>query len=159
MALTQLQPLLKGMEMGERRFLFGLEKTSDDRLKWSPGGEGKTPLDVAGRLSGFLGFFTHMLQNGGMPERPAGPAPSPGSRQEATSGIEAAFRQLRTQIEGMSESDLAQSLPTPWGSTITAGEMLGWVPGVTSYWQGQLNYIQTCYGDMDPNMPPGWGHD
>jgi hypothetical protein len=56
MALASLQPLLKGMAMGERRFLYGLEKTPDDRLKWSPGGEGKTPLDVAGRVAGFLGF-------------------------------------------------------------------------------------------------------
>jgi len=30
---------------------------------------------------------------------------------------------------------------------------------VTAYWQGQLNYIQTIYGDVDPNMPPGWGQE
>jgi len=32
------------------------------------------------------------------------------------------------------------------------------INGVTAYWQGQLNYIQTIYGDVDPNMPPDWGH-
>jgi hypothetical protein len=37
--------------------------------------------------------------------------------------------------------------------------MLSYLGGVTGYWQGQLNYIQTAYGDMDPNMPPGWGHE
>ena len=124
MAIASLQSLLKGMEMGQRRFLYGLEKTPDDRLKWSPGGEGKTPLDVTGRVSGFLGFFTHMLQNHTMPERPSGPAPSPGSREEAKASVEAAFRQLRAHIEGMTESDLAQTLPTPWGTTVSIFQAL-----------------------------------
>src|SRR5436305_3777938 len=122
MALASLQPLLKGMAMGERRFLYGLEKMPDDRLKWSPGGEGKTPLDVAGRVAGFLGFFTHMLKNHAMPERPSGPAPSPNSREEANASVEAAFRELRAHIESMTESDLAQTLTTPWGTTTPAGE-------------------------------------
>jgi hypothetical protein len=100
-----------------------------------------------------------MLKNHAMPERPSGPAPSPGSREEANASVESAFRELRAHIESMTASDLAQTLPTPWGTTTSAGEMLGWISGVTAYWQGQLNYIQTCYGDVDPNMPPGWGHD
>jgi hypothetical protein len=159
MAIAPLQPVLKTMAMSERRFLYGLDKTPDDRLSWSPGGEGKTPLDVAGRVTGFVEFFTHMLQNHTMPERPSGPAPSPGSREEAKASITAALQQLRAHIERMTESDLTQSLPTPWGTAVTASEMLGWIGGVMGYWQGQLNYIQTIYGDVDPNMPPGWGHE
>jgi hypothetical protein len=30
---------------------------------------------------------------------------------------------------------------------------LGSTMSVTMYFQGQLNYIQTVYGDLDPNMP------
>jgi DinB family protein len=159
MAVSQLQSLLKGMEMSERRFLYGLDRTPDDRLNWSPGGEAKTPLGVAGRLTGFLSFFSHLLETGAMPERPDSLPPPPENREAAKSAVAAAFRRLATLIEGMSEEDLARPLPTPWGTAVPAREMLGWINGVTSYWQGQLNYIQTIYGDVDPNMPPGWGQE
>jgi len=159
MAVSQLQPLLKGMEMSERRFLYGLDRTPDDRLNWSPGGEAKTPLGVAGRLTGFLGFFSHLLETGAMPERPASLPLPPENREAAKSAVAAAFRRLGTLIDGMQEGDLARPLPTPWGTSVPAREMLGWINGVTSYWQGQLNYIQTIYGDVDPNMPPGWGQE
>jgi hypothetical protein len=157
MSIAALQPLVKSTKMAESRFLYGLDRTPDDRLGWSPGGEAKTPLDVAGRLAGFLGFFNHLLQNHTMPERPAGPLPSPGSREEAKAAIEGAFERLRAILENMTETDLSRPLPTPWGTSIPALEMLGWINGVTGYWQGQLNYIQTIYGDVDPNTPPGWG--
>ena len=159
MAVSQLQPLLKGMGMAERRFLYGLDRTPDDRLNWSPGGEAKTPLAVAGRLTGFLGFFSHLLETGAMPERPASLPPPPENREAAKSAVEAAFRRLETLLTGMREGDLARPLPTPWGTMIPALEMLWWINGITGYWQGQLNYIQTIYGDVDPNMPPGWGQE
>ena len=85
MAVSQLQPLLKGIGMARLRFLYGLDRTPDDRLNWSPGGEAKTPLAVAGRLTGFLGFFSHLLETGAMPERPVPLShrrarPKPGSK-------------------------------------------------------------------------------
>jgi hypothetical protein len=159
MAMESLQPLLKAMGMSERRFLYGLDRTPDDRLKWSQGGEAKTPLDVAGRVVGFLGFFSHLLESQTLPERPSSPPPSPGNREEAKAAVGAAYARLRALIERLTEADLDKAVPTPWGTTMPAREMLRAINGVTGYWQGQLNYIQTIYGDMDPNMPPGWGHE
>jgi DinB superfamily len=159
MAVNQLQPLLKSMGMARNRFVYGLDRTPDDRLGWSPGGEAKTPLAVAGRLAAFLGFFSHLLETGSMPERPSGPMPVPESRAAAKSAVEAAFRRLEAQIQGLSEGDLARPMPTPWGTSIPALEMLWFVNSITGYWQGQLNYIQTAYGDTDPNMPPDWGQE
>lgn len=159
MANNQLQPLLKAMGMGRNRFLHGLDKTPDDRINWSPSPDAKTPLGVAGRLSAFLEFFSHLLETGAMPERPSSPPPPPANREAAKGAVEAAFRRLGALIERMSEGDLARQVPTPFGTMISAREALGWVPGVISYWQGQLNYIQTIYGDLDPNMPPDWGHE
>src|SRR5579885_1020303 len=106
MANASLQPLLKTLGMSERRFLFGLDRTPDDRLRWSPGGEAKTPLAVAGRLAAFLGFFSHLLETGSMPERPTCPPPSPESREAAKSAVEAAFRRLEAQLNGLREEEL-----------------------------------------------------
>jgi hypothetical protein len=159
MASNQVQPVLTSLRMSRNRFLYGLDRTADDRLGWSPGGEAKTPLGVAGRLTLFLGFFSHLLETGSMPERPSGPPPVPENRAAAKSALEAAFRRLESQIEGLREADLTRPLPTPWGTQVPALEMLSYLGGVTGYWQGQLNYIQTAYGDTDPNMPPNWGQE
>src|SRR5438093_11688466 len=102
MAIAPLQPLLKTIGMTQSRFLFGLERTPDDRLSWSPGEMAGTPLQIAGKLAGFLGFFTHMLQEHTMPERPSAPPPPPGSREEAKAAVEAAYGRLRTAIEALS---------------------------------------------------------
>jgi hypothetical protein len=158
MAITQLQPLLGTLRMTQSRFLYGLERTPDDRLGWSPGETASTPLQIAGKLAAFVGFFTHMLRERSMPERPATPPPPPGSREEAKAAVEAAYGRLRTAIEALSAADLDHPLPTPWGATVPLVEMLWWLNGVIGYWQGQLNYLQTAYGDTDPNMPPDWGH-
>lgn len=159
MALTQLQPLLKNAGMARERFLYGLDQTPDDRLAWSPGGEAKTPLAVAGRLTLFLQFFAHLLETGAMPERPASLPPAPESRSAAKAALEQAFSRLEGLIEGLREGDLTRPMPTPWRTSIPALEMLWSLPTVLGYWQGQLNYIQTAYGDTNPNIPPTWGHE
>src|SRR5205807_1503100 len=112
MAVSQLQPLLKGIGMARLRFLYGLDRTPDDRLNWSPGGEGKTPLAVAGRLSGFLGFFSHLLETGAMPERPAGPPPSPENREAAISERPLAGRAMNPRTDLLLDQiGLLQRLP------------------------------------------------
>jgi DinB family protein len=157
MAIASLQPLLKTVGQAQSRFLYGLEKTPDERLNWSPSETASTPLQIAGKLAGFLGVMAHMFQERTMPERPPTPPPPPGSREEAKAAITAASGRLQSAIERLSEPDLSQTVTMPWGTTVAIGELIWSVTGVIGYWQGQLNYLQTAYGDMDPNMPPDWG--
>jgi hypothetical protein len=49
-----------------------------------------------------------------------------------------------------------RELPVPWGGTVPLKQMMWFLMGVPGYLQGQLNYAQTIYGDMAPNIPPSW---
>ena len=81
--------------MGQRRFLYGLERTPDDRLGWSPGEAEKSPLAVAGSLNGFLTFLAHMLTHREMPGREGGPQPPPATRAAAQGALEHSFSAVR----------------------------------------------------------------
>jgi DinB superfamily len=157
MSVPQVQEVLKGLAFGERRFIYGLECVPDDRLNWSPGGAAKTPLQLAGKTADFLGFFSTLLETRKRPDFGGSWPPPPQTRAEANAKLEAAFARLRAVVTALSEVDLSQIVPAPWGEA-TIGQAIGWINGVLSYHQGQLNYVQMAYGDEDPNMPPEWGH-
>lgn len=159
MAIPQGEQLLKVIDMSRTRFLYGLDRTPDDRLDWSPGGSATTPLQIAGKTVRLLSVLAELIQNRTMPERPASPPPPPQSREEAKAALDAAFERMRTVIAELSETDLEQTVPTPWGVMTPTAQALWFINGAIGYCQGQLNYVQTAYGDTDPNMPPGWGQE
>ena len=156
MALPQVQPLIKTATMARDRFVYGLEKVPDDKLAWSPGGEAKTPLQLAGTVEGFMGFMTQLVSTGAMPERGGERPAAPETRGEAQERVTNAINGAIAVMEGASEADLQKQVPVPWGGTVPAVEMMFGVCTVLGYFQGQLNYLQTSYGDMDPNIPPSW---
>jgi hypothetical protein len=158
MALPLVKPLMKHVEMARSRFLYGLDRTRDDRLKWNPGEAALTPLELAGKTARFVGFMTHYFEHRAMPERPASPPPAPQSREEAKAALDASFRRMLEVLDGLTEADLQQTVTTPWRQTVALGEVLWTIPGIIAYHQGQLNYLQLAYGDTDPNIPPEWAH-
>lgn len=144
------------LEMSRQRFLHGLDCVPDDRLSWSPGESSHTPLQLAGRLAGFLDHRTRLLTSPpGAPVTRSAPA-IPSSREEARSRVGEAFGRLASAVEGLSEGDLDSPVMAPWGAEVPAGVMLLTVLNVVGYFQGQLNYCQLSYGDTDPNIPPDW---
>ena len=158
MSREVVQYAQRGLEMARTRFLYGLDKTPDDKLEWSPGGSAKNALQLAGKLAGFLTFFDHILQHQTWPERPATPPPAPSDRDAAKNAVHAAFSKVQATIAGLTEEGLAKQAAAPWGAQLTLAEWVTAVGGVVAYHQGQLNYLQLAYGDEDPNIPPEWRH-
>jgi hypothetical protein len=156
MAIPEISPATGQLKMAKARFLFGLDRTPDDRLTWSPGASAKTPLQLAAKLEGFLSFMAHLIQHRAMPERRGDPPPDPTNREEAKQRVAAAFGRLNDVLNGLQAADLEQPVPVPWG-TSSLRDIVWGVGGVIAYHQGQLNYCQLAYGDEDPNIPPGWG--
>ncbi len=154
MASARINDLIKNVEMARTRFLFGLDRTPDDRLNWSPGGEAPTPLQVAGKIATYAGFFAGLLRG----EPPAGRQmpPAPETREAAKELVDSALRTLASALGGVSEEDFDRTYTAPWGAPVTIGEMIWWLPLVCGYAQGQLNLIQLSYGDTDPNIPDEW---
>lgn len=155
MPIPQAHLVLKGLVSGQRCFLYGLDKTPDERLNWSPGEAGKTPLQVAGSLAQFLTFIAHTLAHPETPRREGGSPPPPETRDSAKESIDSGCAAVRRAVEGLEPADLTGKPPVPW-SEGTVEEILWVINGTILCHQGQLNYIRLCYGDKDPNIPQNW---
>ncbi len=156
MPIPQAQLILKDLVLAQHRFLYGLDRTPDERLDWSPGEARKSPLQVAGTLAQFLNFIAHTLASQEMPSWDVDSLPSPVTRDAAKEAVATACAALRRAVEGLEPADLTRKPPPPW-SEETLEEVLWQINGTILYHQGQLNYLQLCYGDRDPNIPPNWG--
>jgi hypothetical protein len=154
MPIPQAHLVLKGLVLFQRRFLYGLDQTPDERLNWSPGEAEKTPLQVAGSLARFLIFIAYTLAHRELPREGDYPPP-PGTRDAAKAAIDSGCAALRRAVEGLEPADLTAKPPAPWGED-TLEEILWLINGTILYHQGQVNYIQLCYGDKDPHIPPDW---
>jgi hypothetical protein len=158
MAVEEIKPLLRAIRMGRERYLYGFSKVPDERLNWRPVGHAHTGLELCNRVSTFLYVIHGVIRDGAFPDRTALPAP-PDSREEAVALLNSRFDELLATLEGLSEADLERAAPTPWKEQTTVRRWIDNLLGVIGYHQGQLNYFQLCYGDKDPNIPPGFGLD
>jgi hypothetical protein len=148
--------MIKNIGLARDRFVFGLEQVPEDRLTFKPSETSASPLEVAGKMAGFTAFLGQFIAEGTMPDRSGGPKPAPASREAALEAVNGGFAGMVERLGALSDEDLNRSLTMPWGTVTSARDMLWGVPAVVGYWQGQLNYLQTVYGDMEPNIPPSW---
>src|SRR5437764_873458 len=158
MANPLLNDMVATLEMARERFVYGLDKVPDDHLEWTPGGASRNALALAGRQAGFLGFIAHAIRSGAMPERSGGFPPPPENRETARAAVEGGFNALIEAVRGLSDEDLKKELTAPWGAKHPIAQWLWFISSVVGYGQGQLNFLQLCYGDEDPNIPPSWQH-
>jgi hypothetical protein len=133
-----------------------LEKTADDQLTQKTSETAKTPLEIAGQVAGFLGYFALMLKGEPLPDRSAARPPAPETREAAIAAADGAFRRLEQVLTELTDEDLARPLPLPWGGTMPTAGMVVFAIGAPLYFQGQLNYAQMIYGDLDPHIPDSW---
>lgn len=156
MPAIDLSTVVKSLGSARERFVYGLEQTSDDQLAKSASETAKTPLQIAGSVAGFLGFFALMLKGEPLPDRSGGTPPAPESREAAIKAVDGAFRRLEQVIPELTDEDLVRELPVPWGGTLSIATLITFALGSSLYFQGQLNYAQTIYGDLDPHIPDAW---
>jgi hypothetical protein len=103
----------------------------------------------------FVGFMGPMLASGARPDRNA-EWPVMETREAAIEQVDAAFRRLEATVAGLTDEDLQRPMTVPWGAVVPTSAMVIFGVGALGYIQGQLNYAQTIYGDMEPNIPPQW---
>lgn len=151
----ELEAAAVALERARTRFLFGLNKTPEDRLEWSAGGSATSPLQIAGKLLNFLRFLAPFFREQAMPPPPPDGTP-PATREEAAAAIDQAFRELSEAIAGLSEDDLSAEPQVAWMAPMSLRAWLMLSFQGLGYYQGQLNYIQLAGGDVDPNLPPEW---
>ncbi|MGV3724558.1 MAG: hypothetical protein ACO1SX_26990 [Actinomycetota bacterium] len=155
MPSIDLADVAKSVEMARERLIYGLEQTPDEQLNQSVTETAKSPLRIAAFAVRFVGFMGPMLAAGTLPDRNA-EWPEPKTREEAIQMVDTAFRSLEATIVGLTEEDLQRPMMVPWRAVVPTSTMVVFGVGALGYIQGQLNYAQTVYGDMEPNIPPQW---
>jgi len=128
-----------------------------DKMTVSPMGKARTPVDFTAECAGFNFMVAKTL---------AGEAIQPRSDEErqayyasldtydkAVVEFKKSVEALKTGLEGATEEHLFSETTTPWGMTVTVYRLLTMAMGHMMYHDGQINYIQSLYGD-DQNH---WG--
>jgi hypothetical protein len=139
---------------------FFVETTREDRLNWEP------PVDGAGETRGVLeqveecvivnGLFTTLLQ-GGEVDREA-------ARQQRCNFVDVAdanaqlivsAQQFADAIRALTDADLEREYPF-WRGPVRGENLIEMPYRNMSYHCGQINFIQTLYGDQEFHIPPTW---
>ncbi|MBM3500757.1 MAG: DinB family protein [Armatimonadetes bacterium] len=139
---------LTQMMTGE--LLLALQYTSDENLDWVPMGSAKTPRAIVVECAAGYQWLAAELR--GEPNAAAvweslKPEDYP-TREALTELVQASETGFLASIGGLSEADLEQKRQVFWGEETVRDLM--WMGMIhTNYHVGQLNYIQTLWGDTE----------
>lgn len=126
--------------------------TPDDKLNWQPLDNGRSIVEQLVECTLANRKWTSILRTRAYAD--IGQAVAEKAYGELTPWNRVAARlretaaDLATEIEAVPDADLAQLLDTPWGPYSLARSCMHAYWNMT-YHEGQINYIQTLYGDFD----------
>lgn len=140
------------------RMLRNLGKFPDDRLNWSPSSTARTPLQIVAHCGFSLGFITTMLNGTPYPTPTMAEADAEflamestiKTREEALARWALGLDAFVAHLEQIKDDDLDKMVKLPFGM----GELpLSYMVGVGSMHTrehlGQIEYLQTIYGDRE----------
>ena len=138
-----------------------LERTAqavpEDKLQWRPLDNGRTVLDLLGDAAQVPGMVVKMLESRGefKPSREAfqqmAQERADWTREDALQHLTQNTERLIVLMRAMSDEQLEQPLHLPMGGGITM-PLGGWIMMTYRTFcsrMGQINYIQTLYGDFE----------
>jgi uncharacterized damage-inducible protein DinB len=127
------------------------ESMPDEKFDWVVGEKSRSARQLVQELIVFPDWIKNCINAGGMgafPERSEFPA----DRAALMAEFQRVTDEFCAYIEGMDAASLAKSTPMPWNPDATAMGLLGYHEWNNTYHLGQLNFIQTCYGDEEMHM-------
>ncbi|MBS1706880.1 MAG: DinB family protein [Armatimonadetes bacterium] len=141
------------------RLKLALSTTPDDRINWSPSSDARTPLSLAAHC----GMATEGMQKWfeGVPMdfsdmkavdagwRAAERAYT--SREQVLAKIDETTSAYMNYLGGLSEEQLNGMFDTGFGQFPMAS-VITWPADHLRSHASQIDYIQTCYGDLDWHM-------
>ncbi len=140
---------------------FTVANTVADRLTWAPdagqGGTGRSTYDQVAECVG-VNFGAAAILRGEAPPTQGETDPAAAlfaSSEAAQEQLKASAAALGAAIRGLSDADLDRRFDHPYLGQVR-GRILSTLPGFNMiYHVGQINYIQTLYGDTEFRVPPG----
>jgi hypothetical protein len=151
MAETATAPVVNSEEIVDRirraagLFSKDLSAMDEPMLVNSFGGSARTGYDIAYEVT-FINNAVATNEFGGEPPKGWMRAPEGQSKDAAIQAFNDSVDAVCAKIAGSSADDFAAEMTTPFGPT-NFGFMANMLPAHIMYHSGQLNYIQTLYGD------------
>jgi hypothetical protein len=132
-------------------FVADLKHIPEDKLTVSPGGVARPPLTFTAECIGFNNMIADFLSGG----QPTMPEPekiekfyaSIDTYDKGAAGITASAAKIKAALEAMEPSKLDEIVTAPWGAPMPLGVLTRIAATHMIYHDGQLNYIQSLYGD------------
>ncbi len=137
-------------------YLKDLSFIPEDKLTSSPGGCARNPLDFTAECAGFNRLVAALLrgeQAAYDSDSHAKTAAAITSFEIAKAELEASVEALAQTVESLSDEALGEAVTTPWGMETTRFGLAEIASEHITYHDGQLNYIQSLYGDGEVH----WG--
>ncbi len=137
-----------------------IQTSHEDRLTWRPGAEGDAPtrsiLEQVGECVQVNHLFAALLRGESI-STPSGPRPDITfvDAADAQRQLLASAEDLSGAIRGLSEADIERIYQHPRGPMRGENMILMGYRNM-AYHAGQINFIQTLYGDMEFHVPPNW---
>ena len=139
-------------EWGVKQVTNDINAIAADKRSECPGGSARSPLYIVAECASVNGLIAKMLR-GEQVERPSSEQAEAFMKTFDTTDKALAFLHQETEsllsaIDAMDESTLGDTVQTPLGERTLFG--LASIAGIhMGYHDGQLNYIQTLYGDSE----------
>jgi hypothetical protein len=133
-----------------------ISTTPEDRLVWHISGEGgvktRSILEQAAECIAINRQFAAMLRGHMQAPRPE---VTVANGQDAQEQLVISARELAEAIRGLSPEDLERTYEHPRGPMLGENFIFAALRNMI-YHAGQLNFIQTLYGDFEFHVPPTW---
>lgn len=138
------------------RVKSGLETTPDDKLNWAPHANARTPLMQVAHSAAAIDGMTRWFQGEKMDfsDIPAIDARwreeerQVTTREAAIEKLEASRSNYHAFLDGLTQEQVDSTMETPMGSR-KMSDVITFPADHTRGHAAQLEYTQTCYGDLD----------
>lgn len=145
------QLLITNIENTLKTYVKDIGHLPADKLDVCPMGKARTPIDFTVECAGFNLVVAAAIcgEAGAMPgseERKAYIA-SLDTGEKAIGGLEESVGKIVAGLNAASDDDLLREVTMPWGSTSLVHEAVNMATVHMAYHLGQINYIQSLYGD------------
>jgi len=147
MTMTLQEAAARFTEKSGAEMLLTLARTPDDKLEWKAEPTARTAMDFVRECAVHCDEWAQLLELFEWPHEFRTRVGSILTREEAVLEMNASVARLAEAIRAVPDGKLDQMLKVPWEEA-PIGCWVTYAAGHNQYHIGQMNFIQTLYGDM-----------
>jgi hypothetical protein len=143
--------ILEKLANSVKMYLADLGHIPADKLNAVPMGKARPPLEFTAECVGFNSFVASIASGETHPipteEERESFYRTVDSLEKAQTLLQESVDQLTSAVQKLDNESLFTPAKTPWGSDATIFQLVEMTCSHMAYHDGQLNYIQSLYGD------------